>query len=210
MLLTSKNTIGVCISLLLVILLTQAKTFNFLLNTALGRFCLILFILVAAYINNILGIVLVLFIIIIVNQSNSHYLYDDYIEGFSSDASNNESFTGSSGGTVDVSNGDVTCTDMSSCNQIIQKLSSENTNLRNQIKQNNTKTTPSTEPSDSSETTTESFTSSIEGFHILDREDSILKGKKSNEIPIFSNARSQTNYVSPINNDIFYNNYGKV
>ena len=62
--LVSKNNIGGATALLLVILLSQSKFFNFLLDTALGRAILILFILVISYTNKILGVVSVLFIII--------------------------------------------------------------------------------------------------------------------------------------------------
>ena len=65
--LVSKNNIGAVISLFLVILLSQSKVFNFLLDTALGRAILILFILVISYTNKILGVVSVLFIIIMFN-----------------------------------------------------------------------------------------------------------------------------------------------
>ena len=75
--LVSKNNIGGATALLLVILLSQTKFFNFLLDTALGRAFLILFILVISYTNKILGVVSVLFIIIMVNSSDIGYL-----EGF--------------------------------------------------------------------------------------------------------------------------------
>jgi hypothetical protein len=75
--LVSKNNIGAVISLFLVILLSQAKVFNFLLDTALGRAILILFILVISYTNKILGVVSVLFIVIMFNNSDIGYL-----EGF--------------------------------------------------------------------------------------------------------------------------------
>jgi len=73
----SKNNVGAVISLFLVILLSQSKLLNFLLDTALGRTLLVLFILVISYTNKILGIVSVLFIIIMFNNSDIGYL-----EGF--------------------------------------------------------------------------------------------------------------------------------
>jgi hypothetical protein len=75
--LVSKNNIGVVVALLLVVLLSQSKVFNFLLDSALGRSILVFLILVLAYLNKILGIVAVLFIIILFNQSDIGYL-----EGF--------------------------------------------------------------------------------------------------------------------------------
>ena len=70
--------------LLLVLLLSQSRIFDFLFETSLGRTILIIFILVISYTNKILGIVSVLFIIIMFNQSNISYM-----EGFT-DACGNE------------------------------------------------------------------------------------------------------------------------
>ena len=75
--LVSKNNLGVVTALLLVIILSQGRFFNFLLDTALGRAILILFILFISYTNKILGVVSVLFIIIMFNNSNIGYM-----EGF--------------------------------------------------------------------------------------------------------------------------------
>ena len=73
----SKNNLGVVTALLLVIILSQSKFFNFLLDSALGRAILILFILFISYTNKILGVVSVLFIIIMFNSSDI-----GYTEGF--------------------------------------------------------------------------------------------------------------------------------
>ena len=72
--LVSKNNLGAVTALLLVIILSQARFFNFLLDTALGRAVLILFILFISYTNKILGIVSVLFIIIMFNNSDIGYM----------------------------------------------------------------------------------------------------------------------------------------
>jgi hypothetical protein len=71
------NNLGGASALLLLILLSQSKFLHFLLDTALGRSILILFILVISYINKILGVVSVLFIIIMFNNSDIGYM-----EGF--------------------------------------------------------------------------------------------------------------------------------
>jgi hypothetical protein len=72
--LVSKNNLGVVTALLLVVILSQGRLFNFLLDTALGRAILILFILFISYTNKILGVVSVLFIIIMFNNSNFGYM----------------------------------------------------------------------------------------------------------------------------------------
>ena len=75
--LLSKNNIGAVSTLFLLILLTQAKFFNFFIDTHLGRTILILFILGISYINKFFGVVAVLFIIITFNNSDIGYM-----EGF--------------------------------------------------------------------------------------------------------------------------------
>ena len=64
----SKNNIGAVVALLLVVILSQARFFNFLLDNALGRIILIGLILFISYTNQILGVVSVLFIIIFFNS----------------------------------------------------------------------------------------------------------------------------------------------
>jgi beta-lactamase regulating signal transducer with metallopeptidase domain len=80
----SKNNIGGAVALLFVILLSQSKIFNILIDTVLGRMVLIAFLLIISYLNKILGVVAVLIIVIMFNHSNIGYM-----EGFTSDASNN-------------------------------------------------------------------------------------------------------------------------
>ena len=70
----SKNNLGAVVALLLVVILSQAKVFNFLLDTALGRAILIVFIIFISYANKILGVVSVLFIIIMFNNSDIGYM----------------------------------------------------------------------------------------------------------------------------------------
>jgi hypothetical protein len=78
---TSKNNIGFFASLILFILLSQSNMFNFLVDTYLGRAFLIFIILGISYLNKILGVVAVLFIIIMFNQSNI-----GYVEGLTNSA----------------------------------------------------------------------------------------------------------------------------
>jgi hypothetical protein len=157
--LISKNNMGVVATLILVILLSQARFFNFLIDTALGRAFLILFILVISYVNKILGVVAVLFIIIMFNQSSIGYM-----EGFTGATSNQEQL--------------------------------------NKTKMQNASTTAATS---SATTTTSTATSGREGFNTTDRELTMLRGKRSNEVPVLSNARSQDENVDPTDNSVFKN-----
>ena len=146
--LVSKNNMGVVATLILVILLSQSRFFNFLIDTALGRAFLILFILVISYVNKMLGVVAVLFIVIMFNNSNIGYM---------------EGFTGT--------------TTISSSNE--KKLTTTSSNVA----------TPTT--------------TGREGFNTTDRELNMLRGKRSNEVPVLSNARSQSEDVDPTDMSIF-------
>ena len=71
--LVSKNNVGVVLTLLLIIALSQSKFFNFLLDNALGRAILIVIILALSYINKIFGVIAVMFIIIMFSSSDIGY-----------------------------------------------------------------------------------------------------------------------------------------
>jgi len=83
--LISKNSFGVVILLLLVVLLSQSRFFDFMINTCLGRFFLIAIILIVSCIHKILGVVSVLLIIIIFNNMDFPYL-----EGMTSNLNDND------------------------------------------------------------------------------------------------------------------------
>ena len=167
--LVSKNNLGAATSLLLVVLLSQSKFFNFLLDTALGRAILILFILFISYTNKIFGIVSVLFIIIMFNSSDISYM-----EGFtapSSKESDDSSTTNSSTKTNDSTTSSTTTPTLTDeqKKEIISKL------------QENSK-----DSSKDSSTTTTSSSVASEGFDIIGAENTIKRGKQSNSIPVNS------------------------
>ena len=72
--LVSKNNIGLVTTLLIIVLLTQSRVFDFLINTYLGRTVLIFLILGISYCHKIFGVIAILFIIIIFNQSNFYFI----------------------------------------------------------------------------------------------------------------------------------------
>lgn len=141
----SKNNMGAIATIILIILLSQNSFFNFLIDTALGRVFLVVFILAISCINKILGVILVLFIMIMFNQSSIGYM-----EGYTS----------------------MTPT-------------------------TNVETVKNEKPKSSAK----------EGFNMIDRESTIQKGKRSNEVPVFSTARSQNDNVEPTDKGIFKESY---
>jgi len=72
--LINKNSFGGVILLLLIILLSHTRILDFMINTSLGRLFLIGIILIVSCIHKILGVISVLFIIIIFNNSDFSYL----------------------------------------------------------------------------------------------------------------------------------------
>jgi hypothetical protein len=193
--LVSKNNMGIVATLILIILLSQSRFFNFLLDNALGRAILILFILGISYAHKILGVITVLFIIIIFNQSNI-----GYIEGFTETSAN----SGTSSLKPNVAN---------------DKQKEEQLKLNNSKLQNTNSLTSDVTPSIPSATTTSSAAAATpstngaesfkgrEGFNTVDRESTMLRGKRSNEVSVLSNARSQNDDVEPTDISVFSNAY---
>jgi hypothetical protein len=168
--LVSKNNLGAATSLLLVVLLSQSKFFNFLLDTALGRAILILFILFISYTNKILGVVSVLFIIIMFNSSDIGYM-----EGFTAPSKNSDE---SSTTTSSTNTNDTTTTSTTTPTLTDEEKKQILSKLQEQIKDK-----------DNSTTTTSSSVAS-EGFDIIGTENSIKRGKQSNSIPVNSFMKS--------------------
>jgi hypothetical protein len=165
----SKNNIGAVVALLLVVILSQARFFNFLLDNALGRTILIGLILFISYTNQILGVVSILFIIIFFNNSDIGYM-----EGFTSTsetmkkedtndananmekgAKNGTSATMKNGPSATMKNGPSAMNDESATN--------------GQIAMNNESVNKAT---------------GTEGFDITGKESAIKRGKQSNQIPV--------------------------
>ena len=167
--LVSKNNVGAVATLFLVILLSNSRFFDFLVDTTLGRAILILFILGISYTNKILGIVAVLFIIISFNNSDIGYL-----EGFTPESTNS----------------------VSNSPNIKQK--------KDEVKEKVVERKPKSKPESKPES------KGIEGFNINEREHMMLKGKRSNEVPVYSNARNQDDDVEPSDKSVFAGNYSSV
>lgn len=84
--LLSKMNMGCVATIILVILLCQARFFNFMVGTTLGRAVLVFLVLGITCVHHILGVIAVLAIIVIYNQSNV-----DYMEGFTKGSADDKS-----------------------------------------------------------------------------------------------------------------------
>jgi hypothetical protein len=175
--LVSKNNMGIVATLILVILLSQSRFFDFLIVTALGRAILILFILGISYTNKILGVVSVLIIIIMFNQSDISYL-----EGFTS-------------------------TNPKTDEKKDDKMTNTTQNVKDDKKQQSTTTTTTSSAVAAIPTTTSNMSSGREGFNMIDREGAMLRGKRSNEIPVFSNTRNQSDDIEPTDTSVFVSTF---
>lgn len=186
----SKTTLGALSTLTLVIILSQSRFFDFLIDTALGRAVLICLIIGISYTHKILGVVAVLFVIIMFNQS-----YLGSSEGFTSqpatttDAMPDATTTDATAAATDATKmpADVATDDKK------QKPSAATTTISSAV------STPTPPPTTS---TGETFVGGREGFNITEREGTLLRGKRSNEVPVFSNARSQSDNVEPADKSV--------
>jgi hypothetical protein len=201
--LVSKNNMGVVIILVLVILLSQSKFFNFLTESSLGRVVLLSFVILIAYTNKILGLLAVLCIIIAFNIDDMNVVQSyNYYEGF--DGSGNIMADISGNIIADVSGNSL------HADKVKLKLKEDKAKLMNakiqlqQQKANNASQTATTTSSVAS--TTESFRG-IEGFNMSDRETNILRGKQSNAVSVFNDSRAQNDDVRPSDKSIFTSDY---
>jgi len=167
--LVSKKNIGVVLSLLLVMLLSQSKIFNFLLVTALGRFLLIILILALAYINKILGVVSVLAVVIIFSQSGI-----GHFEGFT-DSKDEKKET----------------------QPTVPKMTPDTPKLPiAPTTDNTTPVTASTAIANAAAGAVKASTGSAEGFDIIGTENYIKRGKQSNQISVSQHMKESEN-ISP-------------
>jgi len=187
--LVSKNNMGVAVTLILVILLSQSKFFDFLTETALGRMVILLLIIFISYTNKILGLLAVLAIIIASNQYNMNVVQSyNYYEGFDV-----------SGNSTDIS-GNSTTSATKTAKETIASKESKPSNESNSAQM------ATTTSSATSGATTESL-GGREGFCMTDRESNIIRGKQSNSIPVFNNTRNQDDDISPSDKSVFSSSY---
>lgn len=175
--LVSKENLGCAVLLSLVVVLSLSKIFNIFIDTHLGRVVLILFVLVISYLNNILGVVAVLFIIIILSGNNMFYRegFDTSVsDSTKSDSSKDIKKDSNEKDKTEVQKGDNTVNVMPKSSE----MSMPATNMPS--------IPPTPPPSQNSSPIPSSLASptTTEGFDIIGLENDIKKGKPSNSIPV--------------------------
>lgn len=194
---TNNNMVAAALGLLVLIILGQSTLFDWLIDTIPGRIVMIALILGISYMNNNLGVVAVLLIIIMFNQSEIALF-----EGFTADASGNladasGNVADASGNLTDASGnrkhhrkGRVTKVTEDSSNNILLMDASGNikasvknyldgsgNNMNGKHKSTSGSRHSNTMPNSTSTNTT------TEGFdNMLDMEDSIKRGKPSDTL----------------------------
>jgi len=185
--LISKNNMGIVSILILIILLSQSRFFNFLTETPLGRMFLLAVVILIAYTNKILGLLAVLFIIIAFNQNDVNIVRSyNFYEGFDN-----------------VKN--ITDDQKPNMENIMNDKKAKADDVKKPVTTQNQNTT------DSSQTNTTPSSNILsnarEGFCMSDRELNIIRGKQSNTIPILNRTSEKNNGVDPSDKSIFSNLY---
>lgn len=211
----SKNSISIIVALLLVIILSETKLFLFFTETYLGRTILILVLLLASYINKILGVVCV-FIIIIMFNNIKLFNY----ESFETNSDNKPTVkTNSNDKIQNIKNKIADAEAETDTTAPAPDNTSENQTTTNSP----TTSTPSVVPNDnmvpskinvvtSSQNTTADTSSNtnvgIEGFDLQSTENNIKRGKQSNSIAVNQYLNTSVD-VAPYEGNIHANSFNE-
>jgi len=202
-----KNSIGVCLSLLLVILLSESRLFNFLTDTYLGRAFLIVIILFASYLHKILGVVCVLIIIIMFNNND----FSSYYEGFGpnekdGDGKKND---GKDAQPINPPKPVATANTPTTSSGSISKPINTPTPVPDDKTTNNStdKSIDASVDKINVVTSSSAVNKSIEGFDLQSTENNIKRGKQSNSIPV-DQYNKQSIEVAPYESASFSNFFG--
>lgn len=185
--LVSKENLGCVILLLLVIVLCLAKSFDVFIDTPLGRIVLLLFVLILSYMNKILGVVSVLFIIIIFSGSSNLYY-----EGFDTNTMLKEQDTK----TNDIKDQQKDKNQVQKGDNTVNVTQTGNTNVNTPTSSTNMDSSANLSTQNNSLINSSIASSTMsEGFDIIGLENDIKKGKQSNSIPV-SSFMKESQYVS--------------
>ena len=170
--LLSKTNMGGVATIILVILLCQARFFNFMVGTTLGRAVLVFLVLGITCVHHILGVIAVLAIIVIYNQSNV-----DYMEGFTK------------GSTDDKSMGD---------DKLPKKMGTAVVKPATKPADDKKPVTAGDKSTDDSKKSKDdSKPAAREGFNLIDRERVMQKGKRASDLIGVADTRQQSDAVEP-------------
>ena len=186
----SKNSIGGGGLLLFLVVVSQARLFDFLIDTSLGRMFLILVLVCLSYCHGVLGVVGVLLIIIAYNNSGLSFLS----EGFETSTTSTSDETATTGGTGETVKAEIKLNPeaIAAIQAKMQTKMKEKAESAKEEKESGAST-------DDTTTTTESRAPrkrGLEGFDILGLENSLKRGKQSNTIPTSSYSKQDSDFIS--------------
>lgn len=171
----NKNNITIISTLILVILISQSKIFNFFMDDYLGKFLFIVAIILIATFNKIAGLLIILVIILMFNKN------DNYVVSFKSSQGGETLYNSIEGfDNYLANNDDKKLRDKLLISSVVSST------------ENNTNSEQDT-------TTSETFKSAIarEGFCLVDKETTILRGKPSNQINISNIKNASIDDIRP-------------
>jgi len=205
-----KNSIGICLSLLLVIILSESRLFNFFTDTYLGRAFLIIIILFASYLHKILGVVCVLIIIIMFNNND----FSSYYEGFGpnekdGDGKKNDGKDEKDPQPINPPKPVATANTPTTSSGSISKPINTPTPVPDDKTTNNStdKSIDASVDKINVVTSSSAVNKSIEGFDLQSTENNIKRGKQSNSIPV-DQYNKQSIEVAPYETASFSNFFG--
>ena len=201
--LVDKKNMGGASLLLLIIILSQSRFFNFLIDTPLGRALLIAFIIFICCCHKIMGVIAVLLIIIMFNRSQIGML-----EGFDSGQINTEQIKSDLQAKIQAKM-DACGNDTSTSASAPASATTTPATTTPATTTPATTTTSTTAPAPSTTTTSPNLASlqsklaqAKEGFDLIGTESTLKSGKQSNSISVNNKARSSEN-VLPSDENIF-------
>lgn len=165
--LLSKTNMGGVATIILVILLCQARFFNFMVGTTLGRAVLVFLVLGITCVHHILGVIAVLAIIVIYNQSNV-----DYIEGFTKGSAGDDKLPKKMG-----------------VASVMPATMSADAKPATMPAAHDKSTDDSKKPAEKAV--------AREGFNLIDRERVMQKGKRASDLIGVADTRQQSDAVEP-------------
>lgn len=171
----NKNNITIISTLILVILISQSKIFNFFMDDYLGKFLFIVAIILIATFNKIAGLLIILVIILMFNKN------DNYVVSFKSSQGGETLYNSIEGfDNYLANNDDKKLRDKLLISSVVSST------------ENNTNSELDT-------TISETFKSAIarEGFCLVDKETTILRGKPSNQINISNIKNASIDDIRP-------------
>ena len=202
-----KNSIGICLSLLLVIILSESRLFNFFTDTYLGRAFLIIIILFASYLHKILGVVCVLIIIIMFNNND----FSSYYEGFEPNEKDGDGKKTDEKDPqpINTSKPVATANTPTTSSGSISKPINTPTSVPDDKTTNNStdKSIDASVDKINVVTSSSAVNKSIEGFDLQSTENNIKRGKQSNSIPV-DQYNKQSIEVAPYESASFSNFFG--